>query len=225
MFNVSISAAFTGGFLTFFSACVLPLLPLYFSYMAGEALSENDRESRIKLMVNSIGFVIGLSILNILIGFGARFLSDFLIRNKEFMRVAGGSLLLLFGIYFVSMKHIPFLERDRKVTYKSYSPSFLKSIVLGFTFSLGWSACNGPIVASIALIASFQQDYFRAGGLMLVYSLGFALPFLLAAFAAGKAYNKFKAINKHLGKIKIVSGIVLIIMGLMMLLDKMYIFM
>lgn len=132
--------------------------------------------------------------------------------------------MLLFGIYFLSMKHIPFLERDRKFTYKGYSPSFLKSILLGFTFSLGWSACNGPIVASIALIASFQQDYLRAGGLMLVYSFGFALPFLIAAFAAGKAYNRFKGINKYLGRIKIVSGIILIIMGLLMLTDNMYVF-
>ncbi len=220
MTNVSITSAFVGGFLTFFSACVLPLLPLYFSYLAGEALSMDDKKVRTKLMINSVGFILGISILNLLIGFGARFVSDYLITNKDVIRVFGGIVMIFFGAYFISGKQIPFLERDRKVTYKSYSPSFLKSLILGFTFSLGWSACNGPIVASIAVMASFQRDYFRAGGLMLIYSLGFAIPFFIAAFLTGTAASKLKSLNKYLGIIKIISGLVMVTMGILMLFNK-----
>ena len=220
MTNVTVFTAFSYGFLTFFSACVLPLLPLYFSYLAGEALTEDNKKVRIKLMVNSLGFVLGISLLNILIGFGARFISDYLIVNKDIIRILGGLIMIFFGGYFISGKRIAFLERDRKVTYKSYSPSFIKSFILGFTFSLGWSACNGPIVASIAVIASFQKDYLRAGGLMLIYSLGFAIPFFVSAFLAGTAASKLKSFNKHLGVIKKISGGILIIMGILMLLNK-----
>ncbi len=225
MGDVSYFTAFAHGFLTFFSPCVIPLLPLYFSYLAGEALHvDNDKKVRAKLIVNSIGFILGLSLLNLMIGFGAKFLSDYLIRNKDIIRIVGGILIIAFGLYFVSGMKIPFLEKDRKYVYTKYSPNFLKSLLLGFTFSLGWSACNGPIVASITLIASFQQDYLKAGTLMLVYSAGFSILFLLSAALAGTFVNKANKLKPYLGVIKVVSGVILIIMGILMLADKVYYF-
>lgn len=224
MSNVTLSTAFINGLITFFSPCVLPLLPLYFSYLAGEALTiDNSKKVRTKLLVNSVGFVIGISTLNVLIGFGAKFISDYLLMNKDTIRIIGGILMILFGIYFASGLKIPFLEKDRKYVYTKYSPNFLKSLVLGFTFSLGWSACNGPIVASIILIASFQKDFIRAGFLMMVYSLGFAVPFFASAILAGTAAAKLKSLNKYLGLIKIASGIILAIMGILMLMNKVYV--
>ena len=224
MTDVSYLTAFAHGFLTFFSPCVIPLLPLYFSYLAGEALNKKDKKIRAKLIVNSIGFLLGLSLLNLMIGFGAKFLSDYLIRNKDIIRIFGGLLIVAFGIYFVSGMKIPFLEKDRKLIYTKYSPNFLKSFLLGFTFSLGWSACNGPIVASITLIAAFQKDYLRAGTLMLVYSAGFSVLFLLFAFLAGTFVNRTNKLKPYLGIIKIISGIILIMMGILMLADKIYYF-
>ncbi len=225
MADVSYLTAFAHGFLTFFSPCVIPLLPLYFSYLAGEALNaNNDKKVRAKLIVNSIGFILGLSLLNLMIGFGAKFLSDVLIRNKDIIRIIGGILVIAFGLYFVSGMKIPFLEKDRKLVYTRYSPNFLKSLLLGFTFSLGWSACNGPIVASITLIAAFQQDYLKAGTLMLVYSAGFSVLFLLSAVLAGTFVKKMHTLKPYLGVVKIISGSILIIMGILMLADKVYYF-
>ncbi len=224
MNNVTSSTALVNGFITFFSPCVLPLLPLYFSYLAGEALTgEVHRKIRMRLIVNSIGFVLGLSTLNLLIGFGAKFISDYLLMNKDGIRIFGGLLMIFFGVYFASGKKIPFLEKDRKYVYSRYSPNLIKSFVLGFTFSLGWSACNGPIVASISLIASFQKDYLRAGGLMLIYSAGFAVPFLISAIVAGTMAKRLKSMNRYLGIIKFVSGVILTVMGILMLMNKVYV--
>jgi len=224
MSNVTLSTAFINGLITFFSPCVLPLLPLYFSYLAGEALTiENSKKVRTKLLINSVGFVIGISTLNVLIGFGAKFVSDYLLMNKDTIRIIGGIMMILFGVYFASGFKIPFLEKDRKYVYTKYTPNFFKSLVLGFTFSLGWSACNGPIVSSIALIASFQKDFLRAGFLMMVYSLGFAVPFFASAIIAGSAAAKLKSLNKYLGVIKVISGLILAIMGILMLMNKVYV--
>jgi len=224
MSNVTVYAAFINGLITFFSPCVLPLLPLYFSYLAGEALTiDNHKKVRTKLLVNSFGFVLGLSMLNLLIGFGAKFLSDYLLMNKDIIRITGGVIMILFGVYFASGFKIPFLEKDRKYVYTKYSPNFIKSLILGFTFSLGWSACNGPIVASITLIASFQKDFIRAGGLMLIYSLGFAVPFFISAILAGTMVSRMKSLNKYMGIIKAISGAILVIMGILMLMNKIYI--
>jgi cytochrome c-type biogenesis protein len=221
MFNISSYTAFINGVITFFSPCVLPLLPLYFSYLAGEAVTTNQHQSKkIRLFVNTIGFILGISMLNLLIGFGAKLIADYLIQSKEVIRIFGGVFMIMFGLYFISGKTIALFEKEKKFVMTKYSPTFIKSTLLGFTFSLGWSACNGPIVASISLIASFQKDYLRAGGLMLVYSAGFAIPFLIAALLAGFFIEHFKMITQHVNKIKIVSGLVLIMMGLLMLFDK-----
>lgn len=219
--NVSVQAALINGFISFFSPCVLPLLPLYFSYLAGEALSNaNAKKVRPKLMINTIGFILGISLLNVLIGFGAKFLANYLVGNKDIIRIFGGAFMILFGAYFISGIKIPFLEKDRKVVYTKYAPNFIKSFILGFTFSLGWSACNGPIVASITVIASFQKDYLRAGGLMLLYSLGFSIPFLVSSLLAGVFVEKSSKLKPYYKYIKIASGAVLMIMGILMVTNK-----
>jgi len=221
MFQISIYTALINGLITFFSPCVLPLLPLYLSYLAGEAVnSKQSQETKRRLIINSIGFILGISMLNLLIGFGAKLISDYLIQNKDIIRIIGGIFMILFGAYFMSGKQIGLFEKEKRFVMAKYSPTLLKSFVLGFTFSLGWSACNGPIVASISLIASFQKDYLRAGLLMLIYSAGFAIPFLITAILAGIFVDKFKRLTPYFGKIKFVSGGILIIMGLLMLFNK-----
>lgn len=221
MFQISTYTAFINGLITFFSPCVLPLLPLYLSYLAGEAVTSTQQQSKkIRLIVNSVGFVLGISMLNLFIGFGAKFIADYLVQSKDVIRIVGGIFMVVFGLYFVSGKTFIFFEKEKRFVMTKYSPTFIKSSLLGFTFSLGWSACNGPIVASISLIASFQKDYLRAGGLMLIYSAGFAIPFLVTAVLAGFFVDKFKKLTPYFGKIKIVSGIILMVMGLLMLMDK-----
>ncbi|MBN2222909.1 MAG: cytochrome c biogenesis protein CcdA [Vallitaleaceae bacterium] len=220
--NVSYMTAFGSGVMTFFLPCILPMLPLYFSYLAGEALDgvEKNKKIRARLILNSVGFALGLSVLNILLGFGARLLSSVLLENKELIRILGGIFMIVFGSYFISGLNLSFMEKEKKVVYRNYAPSFLKSFILGFVFSLGWSACSGPIIASISVIASFQKDYFRAGTLMLTYSAGFSVMFILSAILAGTFLPKMKIIQRHMGLIKKISGGILVIMGLLLVFDK-----
>lgn len=225
MEEVSYFVALTAGLLSFFTPCILPLLPMYFGYLTGEVATSGDRASHVvrrTLLINAFAFVLGLTLLNILLGFGAKAASSVLFRYTEQLRVVGGILMMLFGVYFIFGLKVGFLERERKIQYKGYTPGFFKSLILGITFSFGWTPCNGPIVATIFMMASFQQDYMAAGTLMLVYSLGFGLMFLLSALMMGYFLEHVKGVYKHFGKIKIGAGLIMMAMGLLMLLDKMH---
>lgn len=221
MSDVSYLMAFTGGILSFFTPCILPLLPVYFGYLAGEAMNSlEDKKVHKKLISNAIAFVIGITILNLLLGFGAKAASDFLIKYGQSIRIGGGILLVLFGIYFIFGLRLGIIEKERKVQYKSYSPSFIKSLLLGITFSFGWTPCNGPIIASILFMASFKEDYWGAGSLMLVYSAGFAIMFILSAVLVSIFIKKVKAVYKYFKAIKIVAGLLMILMGYLMMTNQ-----
>lgn len=220
--NVTIWAAFVNGLISFFSPCVLPLLPLYLGYLAGEAIDQNKTQSsklQVKLLVNAFGFVLGLSFYNILLGFGAKALTGFFIVYKEPIRILGGVIMMLFGLYFISNKTLDFMESERRLSMKHYTPKFLQSILLGITFSFGWTPCNGPIIASIMIMAGFQKDYLSAGGLMLVYSLGFSVMFLLSALLAATAIQKFRKLNPYLPLVKRIGGFLMLVMGFLLAMD------
>lgn len=226
--DVSIYAAFVAGLLSFFTPCILPLLPVYFGYLTGDAITNiNNAKMKRKLMVNALGFVLGISLLNVFLGFGFRAVGGVLNQYADWMRYIGGSIMILFGLYFIIGIKWLFMERERKViksdssTKEVVSPSFFKSFLLGITFSFGWTPCNGPILASILIIASFERDYMRSGGLMLVYSLGFAILFLLSALLVGVFVEKANKLYKYFGVFKKVAGGVMILMGILLILDKM----
>jgi cytochrome c biogenesis protein CcdA len=199
------------------------LLPVYFGYLAGEAMN-NFEEKRIhlKLMMNAFAFVLGLTLLNMLLGFGAKAASDLLLKYTEHIRIAGGIMLLLFGLYFIFGLNMRFMEREHRVHYKRYTPSFLKSFILGITFSFGWTPCSGPILATILMMASFQKDYMGAGTLMIAYSMGFAIMFLLSALLVSFFVTKVRSVYKYFKQIKIGAGVIMIGMGILMLADKMH---
>lgn len=223
--NVSYVVAFFNGLISFFTPCILPLLPVYFGYLAGEALADlNDKNVKRKLIINALGFVLGITLLNVLLGFGAKALTAPLMEYGYILRIIGGILMILFGLYFISGLKFMFIERERKIQYKKFTPNFLKSFLLGIAFSFGWTPCNGPIIGSILIIASFEQNYLKAGSLMLVYSLGFAIMFLLSALLIGFFLEKSKKIYRYFNIIKIVAGIIMILMGILLLMNKLTIF-
>ncbi|MBC7960581.1 MAG: cytochrome c biogenesis protein CcdA, partial [Vallitaleaceae bacterium] len=172
----------------------------------------------------AVGFVLGITFLNIVIGFGLKFISDRLIEYSDLLRIFGGVIMILFGLYFIfGLQWLP-LERERKLQYKNYTPTFLKSFILGITFSFGWTPCTGPILTSISFMASFQKDYLGAGTLMLAYSLGFAIMFLVSALLVGLFVTKIKNMVRFLGRIKQVAGLLMLIMGLLLVMNQTSIF-
>lgn len=220
-FNVSYLAAASAGFLSFFTPCVLPLLPVYFGYLAGDAITNiEDKKVHRRLMINALGFVIGVSFVNVLLGFGAQSISKLLAQYEHILRYVGGGLIILFGLYFILDIHLMFFEKERKLEMKSYAPNFLKSLLLGAVFNFGWTPCNGPILGSILMIASFEKNYLASGSLMLVYSAGFGVMFLLSALLIGLFVGKVNKIYKYFGLIKKVSGGIMIVMGLLLIFNK-----
>lgn len=219
MAQVGYLTAFGNGFLSFFLPCVLPMLPLYYSYLVGETLTEaNHKRLKTKLMMNSLAFSLGLTLMNLFLGFGVYALTSILVEYRWVVRLVGGLMMIAFGVYFVLDKAmLPFMEKDYRHIYRLVKPTVIGSFLLGFTFSLGWSACNGPIIASITMIASFQRDYMRAGFLMLAYSAGFSVMFLVSAFLFGSFAKRLTGMKKIMVRVKQVAGIILIVMGILLM--------
>jgi cytochrome c-type biogenesis protein ccdA len=209
-----IGAVYVAGLLSFFSPCIFPLLPVYIGM-----LSTSGKKSIIKTVV----FVIGLSTSFVLLGFGAGSIGSFLM-SKTF-RVISGVVVIIFGIIQMEIRKIPFLERTKLVDIKGKeNDSIWGAFLLGFTFSLGWTPCVGPILASILFISSGGGNPYYGALMMFIYVLGLATPFVILSLSSKYVLAKVSAIKKHLGIMKKIGGLLIIIMGILLLTDKLSIF-
>ena len=209
-----IGAVYVAGLLSFFSPCIFPLLPVYIGM-----LSTSGKKSIIKTVV----FVIGLSTSFVLLGFGAGSIGSF-IMSKTF-RVISGVVVIIFGIIQMEILKIPFLERTKLVDIKGKeNDSIWGAFLLGFTFSLGWTPCVGPILASILFISSGGGNPYYGVLMMFIYVLGLATPFVILSLSSKYVLAKVSAIKKHLGIMKKIGGLLIIIMGILLLTDKLSIF-
>ena len=209
-----IGAVYVAGLLSFFSPCIFPLLPVYIGM-----LSTSGKKSIIKTVV----FVIGLSTSFVLLGFGAGSIGSFLM-SKTF-RVISGVVVIIFGIIQMEIVKIPFLERTKLVDIKGKeNDSIWGAFLLGFTFSLGWTPCVGPILASILFISSGGGNPYYGVLMMFIYVLGLATPFVILSLSSKYVLAKVSAIKKHLGIMKKNGGLLIIIMGILLLTDKLSIF-
>ena len=209
-----IGAVYVAGLLSFFSPCIFPLLPVYIGM-----LSTSGKKSIIKTVV----FVIGLSTSFVLLGFGAGSIGSFLM-SKTF-RVISGVVVIIFGIIQMEILKIPFLERTKLVDIKGKeNDSIWGAFLLGFTFSLGWTPCVGPILASILFISSGGGNPYYGVLMMFIYVLGLATPFVILSLSSKYVLAKVSAIKKHLGIMKKIGGLLIIIMGILLLTDKLSIF-
>ena len=209
-----IGAVYVAGLLSFFSPYIFPLLPVYIGM-----LSTSGKKSIIKTVV----FVIGLSTSFVLLGFGAGSIGSFLM-SKTF-RVISGVVVIIFGIIQMEILKIPFLERTKLVDIKGKeNDSIWGAFLLGFTFSLGWTPCVGPILASILFISSGGGNPYYGVLMMFIYVLGLATPFVILSLSSKYVLAKVSAIKKHLGIMKKIGGLLIIIMGILLLTDKLSIF-
>lgn len=187
--EVGIGAAFAAGLLSFFSPCVLPLVPSYLAYLAGSSLEElplRGREGgRLRLFSRTAFFVLGFSLLFVLMGVSAGKLGQLLLRHQFILRKLSGALILLYGMYLAGILNFGWLARERRLCFGPREAGWVSSFLLGAAFSAGWTPCVGPVLASILLVAG-QSASMGTGALLLsAYSLGLGVPFLLAALAVG----------------------------------------
>jgi cytochrome c-type biogenesis protein len=221
--DISFIVAFSGGILSFFSPCVLPLVPAYIANLAGiTAIDTKGKKNIWPTFLHSIFFVIGFSLIFIFLGASVGLIGTAVTANAVLLRWISGILVIVFGIYLIAALKVPWLNYEKRVHVSgARSPGYLRSLILGAAFALGWTPCVGPILGTILALAWNSQQVWHGAGLLTVYSLGMGIPFLLIGLLWGFVMPLWKSINRHLGIISIVSGILLIIVGILILTNNM----
>lgn len=217
--QVSLIAAFFAGVVSFVSPCVLPLVPSYVTFITGlsfDELTAADQGPRVRrlTLIHSLGFILGFSLVFIALGATATAAGQFLRAYQDELRIAGGVLIVLFGIYLTGLVKIPALSRERKMRLSGKPLGVLGSVLVGITFAAGWTPCIGPILASILLYASTAETVGTGVLLLSVYSLGLGIPFLLASLGMNSFLAASRGLRRSLHTIEVVSGVVLIVFGL-----------
>jgi len=223
--GVNYLAAFSAGLLTFVSPCVFPLIPAYICFITGLSLAElTDGEKKSVLrkvtVVNSISFILGFSVIFVALGASVTLLGQFLLEYQWILSKVGGVLIILFGLFITGIIRLDFLSREKRIHLKSKPAGYLGSLLVGATFALGWTPCVGPILSAILLYASTSQSL--AAGILLLgaYSLGLGIPFFLSALALNSFLIHFDRARKYIRTISVLSGIFLVIIGILILTDS-----
>ena len=222
--HIVLFGVFTAGLFSFFAPCILPLLPVYISYLSGTGANTktfNVGFVRLRpvLIVRTLLFVLGLSTVFIFLGFGTGTIGTFLVSSR-FIAVCG-AFVVLFGLYHTGWIKLPWLERERKISSDRIGKGgYIGAFLLGLTFSFGWTPCIGPVLAAILSIAAGEGSPAYGGFLMLLYTLGLAIPFLLISVFSEYILARVRRLYKFMGIIKAVSGCVLILMGIMLMTDR-----
>jgi len=214
------------GVISFASPCIMPLIPSYVSYITGISYDELvSRESRKKHMqitlVHSLVFVAGFSIIFVLLGATASLAGSILSQYLNVIRIAGGILIIMMGVFVMDVVNIPFLQREAKLQIKTRPAGYAGTLLVGMVFGAGWTPCTGPFLGAVLTLAMTSETLGRGMTLLLLYSLGLGVPFILSAIAISAFLSSFNKLKKHFKTIKIISGIILIFMGVLLLLDKM----
>ena len=215
--DISFIAALTAGLLSFFSPCILPLIPTYLSYLIGDYAKAKEKKTDLSLIITSLSFIAGFTFIFILMGLSATFLGKFLIRNQRILSSIGGIIIIIFGLHLTGLIEISYFYREKKLELPSYLKGNMRALVMGIVLALGWTPCIGPILSSILIAASTRTNIFSGGLLLFFYALGLAVPFFLTALFMDYLLPKFKAFNKYLPVVNKVTGTLLIIFGLLLL--------
>ncbi|MGG4402858.1 cytochrome c biogenesis protein CcdA [Paenibacillus amylolyticus] len=224
---VFLFGVFGAGLLSFFAPCILPLIPVYVSYLSGSMVNGTNQQQpdsnsvrlRSTLVLRTFLFVLGLSLVFVLLGFGSGIVGN-LISSPVFIAICG-AIVVLFGIYQTGLIRLSWLERERKLSNdQAKRGGYVGAFLLGLTFSFGWTPCIGPVLAAILGIAAGEGSPLYGGFLMFLYTLGLAIPFLILSVFSEYVMKRIRRLYKYMGVIKITSGCILIVMGLLLMTDR-----
>ncbi len=211
------AVAFLAGLLSFLSPCVLPLVPSYLSYVTGVTGVAELGARRHRALLHAALFTLGFTLIFVLLGATATQVGRLLHRWQDWLERIGGALIVLFGLYALGVLKIGVLSRELRVQLFDQPVGFLGSVLAGVAFGAGWTPCIGLILGSILAYASSQTDVGRGVLLLLAYSLGLAVPFLVAAWALEAFLKWFQAFRRYLRWVEIVAGVLLIAFGLLLM--------
>ena len=241
MENVSLFGAFIAGVLSFISPCVLPLIPGYLSFISGVSLEEMrglqpvaagagggtvavsggvSAAAKRQVIITSLFFILGFSLVFVSLGASATFLGQFLMERLTIFGKIAGVLLIIFGLHTIGVFKIPFLLNEARVQANTKPASMIGAVIVGISFAFGWTPCIGPILSAILLVAAQQESVNQGILLLSIYSAGLAIPFLLTAMAINQFFNAFKRIRRHYHAIEIVSGLLMIVIGVLIFTNR-----
>ena len=224
MTEISYFYVVLAGLLSFLSPCVLPIVPGYLCFLAGTSLdkiaSGEDASKERNVFYFALSFVFGFSTVFILLGASATLLSGLIYEYLDILRIVGGIIIIIFGIHFMQIIQLPFLNRDTRYQIESYRPGVVGSYVIGLSFAFGWTPCIGPILGSVLSIAASSETVTYGIVLLMLYSAGLGIPFLLAAYAINGFMRFLSKIRNYIRAIEIFTGVLLVIFGILILTNR-----
>jgi cytochrome c-type biogenesis protein len=222
--QLSIPIAFLAGVVSFLSPCVLPLVPGYISMLSGSSIEDlktgAGAEVLGKVFRNSIAFVVGFSVVFVILGASATWVGKFLLSQRTIFNIVAGIIIIVFGLHLTGLVKIPLLYREARLDTGAPRRSLGGAFLLGFAFAFGWTPCIGPILTAILALAAQRETVFQGMFLLAVYSAGLAIPFLITSLGLGQFLKIYGGFRKHLQAVEIASGILLIALGVLMALNK-----
>jgi cytochrome c-type biogenesis protein len=224
--NAPILVAVGMGLLSFVSPCVLPLIPAYVSYITGLSLEELQAKRKtgkviLRILYGSLAFVLGFSVVFVLLGAGASTFGNILQAQKFWLAKLAGVLIIFFGLHMVGVFKLGFLNYEKKFEVKTKRGGLFTPFLFGLAFSFGWTPCIGPFLASLLVIAANQETMWQGVVLLAFYSAGLGIPFILTALALGVFLTSFRVIQRYFHVIEVIGGILMIVVGLAFLFDMM----
>ena len=210
--------AFSAGLISFLSPCVLPLIPGYVSYISGQSLQNIIETNKINFFA-LILFCLGFSTVFVILGASASFLGQVFLQNSDTLRIIAGIVIIIFSLQLIGLINIPYLNYEKRFDAKE-SRNILFPYVIGLAFGFGWTPCIGPILGSILALASIEETLSRAIILLIFYSLGLAIPFILSGYLIQKFLLFSKNFREKISLISKIGGIILLITGILILFNQ-----
>jgi len=222
MTNISLILAFSAGLVSFLSPCVLPLVPPYISYITGSTIDElTAKKSKLYVLYRALAFSLGFSIIFIVMGASITSLGKIFVKNQLIFKKIAGMLIFIFGLHMTGIFKIKLFYYEKKFLSFRNTNGTLGAVFMGMAFAAGWTPCVGPILSSILIYAGSLETINKGILLLSAYSLGLGVPFILTAIAIKSLSVKLKRLNKYLGLISVLSGILMMIMGILIFTNKM----
>jgi cytochrome c-type biogenesis protein len=238
--NVTLLAAFGAGLLSFISPCVLPLIPGYLSYVSGLSLDEMrggtaatlgaaggaavavavPPVARRRVIVASLAFILGFSIVFVSLGASASAVGQFLMARLTLLSKIAGAIIIVFGLHTMGLLRIEWLYQEKRVQTTQRPAGFVGAVLVGIAFAFGWTPCIGPILAGILAVAAAQDTVGDGVRLLSAYSLGLGVPFFATAMAINRFFAAFARIRRHYHKIEVVSGLLLVAIGVLIFTNR-----
>ena len=215
---IELTIALGAGLISFLSPCVLPLIPGYISYISGSSLNELIEKKNVNIFP-IILFTIGFSIVFIIFGAASTFLGKVLLQNSYELRIVAGLIIIILSLHIIGIFNIKFLNYEKRIDV-NIGKNFFSPILIGMAFAFGWTPCIGPILGSILILASTEESLFRGILLLLSYSIGLAIPFILSGYLIQKFLIFSKNFKKNINKVSKIGGIILLITGILIITNQ-----